>query len=203
MTATHDDRHTPSPTASRAAAPWAASARAPSSRWRSSCSSRIPFVAILVAVPVAWGGWLGWSDVVLSFVMYAVSGHGITVGFHRYFTHGSFKAKRAAADRPRRRRQPGRSRVRSSAGWPTTASTTSSPTRRATRTRPWRYGKTVPALIKGLWHAHMGWLFDVEQTPQRQYAPDLLKDRDIVRVCRAFPLLAAASLLPSRRSSAV
>ena len=43
-----------------------------------------------------------------------------------------------------------------------------------------------PALIKGLWHAHMGWLFDVEQTPQRQYAPDLLNDRDIVRVSRAF-----------------
>ena len=37
----------------------------------------------------------------------------------------------------------------------------------------------------------MGWLFDVEQTPQRQYAPDLLKDRDIVRVSRAVPVLVA------------
>ena len=54
----------------------------------------VPFLAILAAVPVAWGGWLGWSDVLLSFVFYAVSGHGITVGFHRYLTHGSFKAKR-------------------------------------------------------------------------------------------------------------
>ena len=44
----------------------------------------------------------------------------------------------------------------------------------------------MPALIKGLWYAHMGWLFDVEQTSQRQYAPDLLRDRDIVRVSRAF-----------------
>jgi stearoyl-CoA desaturase (delta-9 desaturase) len=49
--------------------------------------------------------------------------------------------------------------------------------------------------MKGLWYAHMGWLFDVEQTPQRQYAPDLLKDRDIVRVSRAFPALALASLV--------
>ena len=49
----------------------------------------------------------------------------------------------------------------------------------------------MPALVKGLWHAHMGWLFDVEQTSQRQYAPDLLDDRDIVRVSRAFPPLAA------------
>ena len=54
----------------------------------------IPFVALLVAVPVAWGGWLGWTDVVIGLVCYVVSGLGITVGFHRYFTHGSFKAKR-------------------------------------------------------------------------------------------------------------
>ena len=54
----------------------------------------VPFLAILAAIPVAWGGWLGWTDVLLSFVFYAVAGHGITVGFHRYFTHGSFKAKR-------------------------------------------------------------------------------------------------------------
>jgi stearoyl-CoA desaturase (delta-9 desaturase) len=59
---------------------------------------------------------------------------------------------------------------------------------------PWRYGETLPALMKGLWHAHMGWLFDVEQTSQRQYAPDLLRDRDIVLVSRAFPQLAFASL---------
>jgi fatty-acid desaturase len=54
----------------------------------------VPFVAFLAAVPVAWGGWLDWSDALLSFVFYAVAGHGITLGFHRYLTHGSFKAKR-------------------------------------------------------------------------------------------------------------
>ena len=40
----------------------------------------VPFVAILAAIPVAWGGWLGWSDVLLSFVFYAVAGHGIARG---------------------------------------------------------------------------------------------------------------------------
>src|ERR671930_220525 len=49
---------------------------------------------------------------------------------------------------------------------------------------PWRYGNSVPALIKGLVYAHIGWLFDPEQTPPRRYAPDLLKDRDIVRISR-------------------
>ncbi|CAM5591582.1 hypothetical protein SVIOM342S_08578 [Streptomyces violaceorubidus] len=41
---------------------------------------------------------------------------------------------------------------------------------------PWRYGETVPALIKGLWWAHIAWMFDEEQTPQDKYAPDLIKD---------------------------
>ena len=35
------------------------------------------------------------------------------------------------------------------------------------------------------------WLFDPEQTPQRKYAPDLMKDRDIVRISRQFPLWVA------------
>jgi stearoyl-CoA desaturase (Delta-9 desaturase) len=60
---------------------------------------------------------------------------------------------------------------------------------------PWRYGETVPALMKGMLYAHMGWMFDIEQTNQRQYAPDLLKDDDIRRISRAFPWLVMVSLL--------
>ena len=60
---------------------------------------------------------------------------------------------------------------------------------------PWRYGETVPALMKGLFYAHMGWLFDAEQTSQRQYAPDLLADRDIVASRGRSSLLVAVSLL--------
>jgi len=154
----------------------------------------VPFLAVLAAVPVAWGGWLGWRDVVIAVVMYAVSGHGITVGFHRYFTHGSFKAKRPlkvvmavagslaiegpvirwVADHRKHHK------FSDQDGDPHS---------------PWRYGETVPALMKGLYYAHMGWLFDVEQTSQKQYAPDLLGDKDIVRVSRAFPALVGVSLL--------
>jgi stearoyl-CoA desaturase (delta-9 desaturase) len=49
--------------------------------------------------------------------------------------------------------------------------------------------------MKGLFYAHMGWMFDVEQTNQRQYAPDLIKDDDIRRISKAFPWLVAVSLL--------
>jgi stearoyl-CoA desaturase (Delta-9 desaturase) len=153
----------------------------------------LPFLAIVAAVPIAWGGWLGWRDVVIAVVMYAITGHGITVGFHRFFTHKSFKPNRAlkvalaiagsmaiqgpvirwVADHRKHHKFSDRD------GDPHS---------------PWRYGETIPALMKGLFFAHMGWLFDAEQTSQRQYAPDLLKDHDIVRVSRAFPWLVAVSL---------
>ena len=152
----------------------------------------VPFLALLAAVPVAWGWGLRRPDLVIAAGMYAISGHGITVGFHRLFTHGSFKAARAlrvalavagslavegpvirwVADHRRNHR------FSDKAGDPHS---------------PWRYGESVAALIKGLLFAHVGWLFDVEQTDQRQYAPDLLKDRAIVRVSRAFPWLVLAS----------
>src|SRR5207253_593981 len=60
---------------------------------------------------------------------------------------------------------------------------------------PWRYGESFRAVAKGFWYAHIGWLFDVEQTNQNKYAPDLIADPDIVRVSRAFPHLTAVSLL--------
>jgi stearoyl-CoA desaturase (Delta-9 desaturase) len=154
----------------------------------------LPFIAVFAAVPVAWGGWLGWHDVLITMVMYAITGHGVTVGFHRYFTHKSFKPNRPVkivlalagsmaiqgpvirwvADHRKHHKFSDRD------GDPHS---------------PWRYGTTVPALIKGLFYAHMGWLFDQEQTSQRQYAPDLLKDRDVVRISRAFPTLVFVSLV--------
>src|SRR3954471_12880226 len=54
----------------------------------------LPLTAVLAAGFVLWGWGLGYHDIVIAGVMYWVAGHGITVGFHRYFTHGSFKAKR-------------------------------------------------------------------------------------------------------------
>jgi stearoyl-CoA desaturase (delta-9 desaturase) len=43
-------------------------------------------------------------------------------------------------------------------------------------------------------HAHVGWLFGNDPTSQQQYAPDLLADRVMRRVSRAFPALCVASL---------
>jgi stearoyl-CoA desaturase (Delta-9 desaturase) len=154
----------------------------------------LPFVALIAAIPVAWGGWLSWTDVVIAIVWYVVSGLGITVGFHRYLTHGSFKAKRWlrvtlavagsfavqgnvtqwVADH---RRHHAFSDVE---GDPHS---------------PWRFGSTVWGLTKGLFYAHMGWLFHRELSNRARFAPDLLRDRDLQKVDKLFPAMVAMSVL--------
>jgi stearoyl-CoA desaturase (Delta-9 desaturase) len=154
----------------------------------------VPFLALLSAIPFAWGWGLGWHDVVIAVVAYGVAGHGVTVGFHRYFTHGSFKAGRGlrialalagslAIEGPVIRWVSDHRRHHAFSD------------REGDPHSPWRYGETVPALIKGLWWAHTGWLFDVELTPRDKYAPDLMADKDLRRVEAAFPALVAFSVL--------
>ena len=154
----------------------------------------VPLAAVVAAVPVAWGWGLGWHDIVIALTMYAISGHGITVGFHRYFTHGAFKAKKAlrvalavagslAIEGPVIRWVADHRRHHAYSD------------RDGDPHSPWRYGENMRALMKGLWHAHIGWMFDVEQTNHQRFAPDLLADRAIVRVSKAFPWLSATSLL--------
>jgi len=154
----------------------------------------VPFLALLAAIPVAWGWGLGWHDIVIAVAMYAISGHGVTVGYHRHFTHGSFKAKRGlkvalavagslAIEGPVVRWVADHRRHHAFSD------------REGDPHSPWRYGETIPALIKGLWWAHTGWLFDVEQTPRGKYAPDLMADEDLRKVDRAFPWLVVTSML--------
>ena len=50
----------------------------------------VPLVALIAAIPLMWGWGLDWHAVVIALVFYWVSGLGVTVGYHRYFTHGSF-----------------------------------------------------------------------------------------------------------------
>ena len=154
----------------------------------------IPFVALLAAVPFAWGWGLTWHDMVIASVMYAVAGHGVTVGFHRYFTHGSFRAKRGlrvalaiagslAIEGPVIRWVADHRRHHAFSD------------REGDPHSPWRYGTTVRALMKGLWWAHTGWFFGTEEAPRAKYVPDLLADKDLRRVDAAFPALAAISVL--------
>jgi stearoyl-CoA desaturase (delta-9 desaturase) len=130
----------------------------------------------------------------LGVIFYLVSGFGVTVGFHRYLTHGSFKAVRWlrialtsagslaiegapiiwVADHRRHHAYADRE------GDPHS---------------PWRYGATVKGIAKGLAYAHIGWLFRRESSNRERFAPDLLADRDLSRVDRLFLPIALASVL--------
>ena len=48
--------------------------------------------------------------------------------------------------------------------------------------------------MKGLWHAHVGWLFTARSTSRQRHAADLLADRDIVVIDALFPLWCVVSL---------
>ena len=52
----------------------------------------IPFLMLGFVVWQLAGSWLHWSDFVVFALVYIPTGLGITVGFHRLFTHRSFKA---------------------------------------------------------------------------------------------------------------
>ena len=51
---------------------------------------------------------------------------------------------------------------------------------------PWLFGTSPARWRKGFWHAHIGWLFDRDKTNEKRFTPDLLADRDVVRVNRLF-----------------
>jgi stearoyl-CoA desaturase (delta-9 desaturase) len=153
----------------------------------------VPLVAFAAVVPAVWGWGITGTDAVLFAVFYVLTGLGITVGYHRHFTHGSFKAVRPlrvalaiagcmavqgpvvqwVADHRRHHAFSDRD------GDPHS---------------PWRYGDDIRALTKGMFHAHMGWLFARQMSNPQRYAPDLLKDDAVRRTSRLFILWVFAGL---------
>jgi len=154
----------------------------------------VPFLAVLAAIPVALLGWLSWVDVALFFVFWAISGFGITVGYHRHFTHRSFKAPSwvsvalAVA---------GSYAVEGSVGqWVADhrkhhkfSDAPGDPH------SPWRFGTTKKALAKGLLFAHMGWLLEDNNTSIATYAPDIANDPVLAKVSANFRLFVVGTFL--------
>jgi stearoyl-CoA desaturase (delta-9 desaturase) len=154
-----------------------------------------PFVGLVAAVILLWGHGLSGLDLGLFLGTYLLTGIGVTVGFHRLLTHGSFDASRRVrvvlavlgslavegsviswvADHRRHHA------FADKTGDPHSPHLTE--------------GEGLGAVLKGLWHAHAGWFFSEEKTERRRWAPDLLKDPALRKVDRAFPLLVAISLL--------
>lgn len=148
----------------------------------------LPPAAVVVGGWLAWGGELHWQDLLVLAIMYRLMGLGITVGFHRLFTHRSSKTGRTvrallavlgsmAVEGPvikwvstHRKHH----RFSDHRGDPHSPHVDNPP--------GWR------GALRGLGHAHVGWMFRGQDmaNPDR-YAKDLLVDRDLVFISRLFP----------------
>jgi stearoyl-CoA desaturase (Delta-9 desaturase) len=179
----------------------------PGERWRSTpaplyrralsllVAAGPPIAAVWVTVR-AIGEPVPWLNLILLTAFYFLVAHGVTIGFHRLFTHRSFEARRPlkivlavlgsmsfqgsligwVADHRRHHRYADR------AGDP------HSPVAKADlELSGWR----------GFAHAHIGWVFDNPSTPREEFAPDLLADPDLVLIDRMFvPCCIATLALP-------
>ncbi len=149
----------------------------------------LPPAALVVGAWLAWGGALHWQDLLVLGIGYVLTGLGVTVGYHRLFTHRSFKTTRGirvllatlgsmAVEGPvlewvatHRKHH----RFTDRPGDPHSPHLDDA--------RGWR------GALRGLAHAHVGWMlrgFDMPN-PER-YAKDLLRDPDLRFISRTFPL---------------
>ena len=124
----------------------------------------LPFLGFIAAIWLLWGGAVTGLDLAILAVMYAAVGFGVTIGFHRLFTHRSFEAKpwlrgtlailgsmsvqgaviHWVADHRKHHTftdeegDPHSPHTHDAQGW--------------------------KGVLTGLWHSHMGWLFDGERS---------------------------------------
>jgi stearoyl-CoA desaturase (Delta-9 desaturase) len=155
----------------------------------------VPPAAVVVGGWLAWGGALAWQDLLVLAITYTLTGLGVTVGYHRLFTHRSFKTTRGmrallavlgsmAVEGPliewvatHRKHH----RFSDEPGDPHSPHLDDAP--------GWR------GALRGLAHAHVGWMFrGVDMANPKRYAKDLLADRDLRLISRTFPLWVAVGL---------
>jgi stearoyl-CoA desaturase (delta-9 desaturase) len=130
----------------------------------------VPFAGLAAAVWLAWGHGLGLAEVLLAAGFYTLTGLGVTVGFHRLLTHRAFTASRplrialAIA---------GSMTFQGDViGWVAIHRRHHAFTDRPGDPHsPYRYGTSVGAQLRGLAHAHVGWLLRDDPTPPDRYGP--------------------------------
>ena len=153
----------------------------------------VPFGGLAVAVSFAWGHGLNLADILLAAAFYLVTGLGVTIGFHRLLTHRSFTA--APALRAVLAIAGSMSFEGDVIGWVAIHRRHHAfADRPGDPHSPYRYGTSLPGQLRGLAHAHVGWLLRDDPTPAARYAPDLVADPAMRAVSAAFPAWCAVSL---------
>jgi stearoyl-CoA desaturase (Delta-9 desaturase) len=154
-----------------------------------------PFVGLIAAVVLLWDRAVGPLELGLLIGLYVVTCLGVTLGYHRMFTHRAFESSRSfrvvvavlgslavqgsvitwVADHRKHHA------FTDQEGDPHS---------------PHLSGPGLWGAVRGLFHAHMGWLFETVATADRQrFAPDLVKDRALLVIDKLFGFWVALSFL--------
>ena len=155
----------------------------------------LPFAGTLAAIVLLWNSVVSATDLAILAVMYVLTGFGVTVGFHRMLTHRSFQAPKPieyafAILGSMAVQGPVAAWVADHRKHHAHADHEGDP-----HSPHVGHGDGVGGVLRGLWHAHVGWLLsDQGQASARRYAPELLEDRGMRLISRRFPLLVALSL---------
>ena len=156
----------------------------------------IPFVALGIVGWQVWNDLLRWSDVAVFLIMYVLCGLGVTVGFHRHLTHRSFKTSRwmrglLAIFGSVAIEGPVISWVADHRKHHTYSDQEGDP-----HSPHVGHGGGLGGALKGLLHAHVGWLFiHTHRGARDRYARDLIADPVVSWVDRTFVLWVVAGLL--------
>jgi stearoyl-CoA desaturase (Delta-9 desaturase) len=151
----------------------------------------LPFIGLGVAGWQLWNSWLHWYDLVAFLAIYIPTGLGITVGFHRLFTHRSFKTGPVTR---------GVLAALGSAAIEGPVISWVADHRKHHAFSDEEGDPHSPHVdhggLRGLFHAHMGWLFVHDQRALKtRYAADLLADPVVSFVNRTFPVWVLAGFV--------
>jgi stearoyl-CoA desaturase (Delta-9 desaturase) len=156
----------------------------------------LPVLGLLVVAWQVWGDALGWSDLVVFGFMYILTGLGVTVGFHRLFTHRAFKTGKVL-------RFALAAMGSAAIEGPVISWVADHRKHHAFSDQPGDphsphvdHGHGLRGALRGLAHAHVGWLFiHTHRGLKSRYAPDLLKDPVVKWVNDTFVFWVAAGLI--------
>lgn len=157
----------------------------------------LPFLGCVYALyQILQGNYPRAVDLGILGTMWLISGLGITVGYHRLLTHHSFKTTRLVkivlvAMGCIALQGPPITWVSIHRQHHENADLAGDPH------SPWLIDGRLKGL-RGLWYAHIGWMFQYKLPNPVRYAPDLIRDKDIMLIQSAYLTWVVLSLtIPS------
>jgi len=154
----------------------------------------IPFLGVIVAIVLLWGTAFNWVYLMILGVMYLSTSVGITIGYHRLFTHRSFKTPKPvvailAALGSMAVEGPVLQWVADHRKHHHHSDEDGDPH------SPHLHGSGIWEAMSGMWHAHVGWLLSPHVKSSMRYVGDLRKDKLVRRISKQFPMWVLIGLL--------